>query len=121
MALGDPADPAISEAALRRLRRAIERLVNAAGLRFQGYISEDYIESGLADAMLMDFRATGLPVVSGAFTASGDEWSEEYDVLATLDGEGTTLVRRRADRCRVERRRGRAAASASPRRRVGPC
>jgi hypothetical protein len=88
MALGDPADLAISEAALRRLRLAIERLVNAGGLPFEGYISEDYIESGLTDAMLMDFRATSLPVVSEAFEASGDEWSKAYDVMAALDGEG---------------------------------
>jgi hypothetical protein len=91
MAVGDPVSlPAewLTERALRKLRRSVERIANSREVPFDAYIPHDYVENGISEATLSEFRATALPFVAEAYEGECDDWSASYDVVARLDGSG---------------------------------
>jgi hypothetical protein len=91
MAVGDPVNPSgvwLSDRALQKLRRSIERLASASDLLFDDYVPDDYVESGISESTLSNFRSAMPPSVTEAYEGETDQWSASYEVVAQLDGQG---------------------------------
>lgn len=89
--LADPLAPPydwLPEAALVRLGRRIERLINHRGWEFDQFTPDDYLDGELSEATLENFVADGPPTVVEGYVGTEDGGSASFDVVTALEGHG---------------------------------